>query len=185
MGLTSWYSFSTNEVLTSAKMNEQLRDNGRWLSHNATGGAPMCRVYQSATLSGHATGAAITFDSERFDLGSMHSTVSNTSRITIPASSGGKYLVGVNARFTSLYDASGSAELMLGLRVNGTTYIAAENQIQEAGATRTIRLGCTTLWQFAAADYVEALVDYTNMTTVDVIAASSYGPEMWALWVGE
>lgn len=55
---------------------------------------PRALAYNSGTQS--ATSGAdllVTFDSEVYDVGSMHSTVSNTSRMTIPAGGDGLYLV--------------------------------------------------------------------------------------------
>jgi len=51
-------------------------------------------VYKSAdqTIS-NATATAITFDSEFFDTNALHSTSTNTSRLTVPTGKGGKYLV--------------------------------------------------------------------------------------------
>lgn len=52
-----------------------------------------CSLFQSAAQSIPAsTYTAVTFDSESFDTDAYHSTSSNTSRITIPAGKGGKYL---------------------------------------------------------------------------------------------
>lgn len=53
---------------------------------------PMCRATKNATQSiPHATGTAITFATEDYDTDDMHSTLSNTSRITI--NTAGIYLV--------------------------------------------------------------------------------------------
>lgn len=184
MGLTSWYSFSTNEVLTSAKMNEQLRDNGRWLSHHATGGAPMCRVYNSATSTGVGSGVAITFDSERFDLGAMHSTVSNTSRITVPTGGGGIYLIGAHVRYAYTYDGAGTGDCGIQIVVNGTTTIAVQKQGGIVNSTNPMP-SVVTLYRLVAADYVEVHTTFTEASNVDITASSNYSPEFWATWIGE
>jgi hypothetical protein len=44
---------------------------------------------------------ALTFDTEELDTDGFHSTVSNTSRITIPAGKGGKYLIIGQVSFTA------------------------------------------------------------------------------------
>jgi hypothetical protein len=53
---------------------------------------PRCHVFHSVTqsASSNSTGR-LTFDSELFDVGGMHSTASNPSRLTVPAASSGLY----------------------------------------------------------------------------------------------
>lgn len=78
-----------------------------------------CSLYDTANQSTTGgTDTAITFNSEAFDTDSFHSTVSNTSRITIPAGLGGKYLFAFNITDTG----QGTATNYSGpsLRKNGT-----------------------------------------------------------------
>lgn len=80
MAWTTPRTWTDAEVVTAAMLNTHVRDNENWM-HTFHG----CRVYKS---SGQTVGAgntdAITFDSEIFDTDGLHSTSSNTSRITIP-----------------------------------------------------------------------------------------------------
>ncbi len=72
-----------------------------------------CSVYNSASQSiATNTATILTFNSEHFDSDSLHSTSTNTGRITIPAGKGGKYLV------------------------IGTTYVQADNN----GTQRILRI---------------------------------------------
>ncbi len=51
-----------------------------------------CRLFNTVDQSiTNATATAVTFNSESFDVGGYHSTVSNTSRITIPSAKDGYY----------------------------------------------------------------------------------------------
>lgn len=185
MPYTSWKSWTTSEVLTAADLNTYVRDNGRWLSHASTGGSPTCRVYNSTTITGVSSGTAIPLDSERWDVGNMHSTVSTTSRVTVPTGGAGLYEIGGSARLSALYDGSGAGEVGVELRLNGTTTIGVSRHLVEMASARTVYETVTTLWRMAAGDYVELVISYLNMTTVDVIAGTAYSPELWARWVGE
>jgi hypothetical protein len=185
MAFSSPKTWASGDTLTAADMNQYVRDQARWLLHDATGGGPMCRAYRSTTQSGVSSGTAITLDSERFDIGSMHDTVTNTSRLTVPASSGGKYLVGASVR-SSVTASAANAEAGVQLIVNGTTNIALDLIVQEAVATRVWRLNFCTLYALAAADYVEAVVTFNgNVSNFDAQASSNYSPEVWAVWIGE
>jgi hypothetical protein len=48
------------------------------------------RVHRNSSI-GVATGTAIPFDTESVDTDGFHSTVTNTTRLTIPAGKGGRY----------------------------------------------------------------------------------------------
>jgi hypothetical protein len=59
-----------------------------------------CRLTKSTAQSCTSnTFVTITFDQETFDVGGYHSTVTNTSRITIPSGKAGYYQVDFNAAF--------------------------------------------------------------------------------------
>lgn len=181
MGLTSWYSFSTNEVLTSSKMNEQLRDNGRWLSHNATGGAPMGRAYNSANLTiSSSTETQLTFDSERFDLQSMHSTVSNTGRLTIPSGGAGVYLVGASIRVSGV---AAGTEIFVALRHNSTTTFARQSHPPVTGDEE--HLAVVSLYRGVAADWFDVTVWHNHGSDATVQYQPQFSPEFWAIWMGE
>jgi hypothetical protein len=65
---------------------------------------PRASVYKSGTQAASPGANIVSFDSERFDVGSMHDNVTNNSRITIPAGQGGLYHI-----VTSLQLATSSA----------------------------------------------------------------------------
>ena len=65
---------------------------------------------------------AITFDNETIDTDGFHSTVSNTSRITIPTGKGGKYLLTATIQFNSSGASGGSRKLLI--YKNGTSIVS-------------------------------------------------------------
>jgi len=93
---------------------------------------------------------AVTFDSERYDTDGIHSTVSNTSRLTCKTA--GKYLIIGQVRFAS----GGTGIRYLRARVNGVDYIGA-NKEDEIG-TEAKMFMMSTIWDMAVNDYVELMV---------------------------
>lgn len=89
----------------------------------------------AATASGGQTlttavAAAVTFNTDVFDVGSMHDTVSNTSRFTIPAGGDGLYLIHAIISFNS--NATGERITSItknGASVNGTTVRLKSNTV--------------------------------------------------------
>ena len=58
-----------------------------------------CSAWNSATQSVPAsTFTVLTFDSEDYDVGGLHSTVTNTSRLTVPSGGDGLYLITASSR---------------------------------------------------------------------------------------
>ena len=110
---------------------------------------PGCAVYNSATQNvSTSSNTTLTADSELYDLDSMHSTVTNTSRIT--ATTAGKYRIGALVEWDS--DATGRREVYL--LVNGTTVHTLTIGNAVAGMTQN----GTKILTLSAGDYVEVRV---------------------------
>ena len=143
--------------------------------------APACRVYNDADIDpATSSWVALTFNSETYDTNSMHSTSSNTGRLTAPTGGGGIYIIGGCVRFDSSGQGSGSNNYGLQVRVNGATVIA---QVFQSLNHNSIDLDVTisTAYQLSATDYVELLV-YT-VVDVDILAVTDNSPTFWASWV--
>ena len=98
------------------------------------------------------THTAVTWDTEEFDTDAFHSTSSNTSRFTIPAGKGGKYLFNCSVR----WDNNGSSDRILEIYKNGTIFAALDvvtGNYPGYMVSRTLSL--------VATDYVELYV-YQN-----------------------
>lgn len=135
---------------------------------------PAARVYNSGDIDpATSTWVALTFDSERFDTDTVHSTVTNTGRLTVPTGGTGLYTIGLHVTF----DSSGGANNFYGVRIrlNGSTVIAQETFDRTQAQDHSVAL--TTLYALTAADYVEAEV-YT-VEDVNVLALGNYSPEFW------
>ncbi len=132
------------------------------------GGPVTARVYNSASLS-IPSGAetALTFNSERWDLNNLHSTSSFTGRITMDAAH--TCMVSASVAMT----AGGGTFRDLSIRVNGTTMIAT----QDVSAVNPY-IAVSTIYQFAANDYVEATIFHDAGSPINAIADLNRSPEL-------
>jgi len=140
---------------------------------------PTCRIYHNTTQSvNDATETVVVFNSERWDTDSMHSTSSNTSRITFTTA--GLYLVGFHGVFQSGTD---YIRAFVSVRLNGTTGIGrGSNPTTAAGP----QVSVSTLWKFAQGDYIEFRVfqDNTASAARTLSSLASESPEAWAVYQG-
>jgi len=143
---------------------------------------PACRVYNSANISiPHSATTAVTHDSERFDTDTMHSTSSNTSRITFTTA--GLYLVGFHGRFEAGTDYS---RAYADITLNGATLLARYDRRATTVDVRDPAMEVVTAYKFAAADYVEARVFHQNTAAAarNLVVSANESPEFWAVRVG-
>jgi hypothetical protein len=129
----------------------------------AVGSSIRCRARKSTTTA-VATGAvtAIALDTEDWDTDTMHSTVTNTSRITV--NTAGLYLV--TGQFGTTGAVTGT--LIVILRLNGTTNLAA----QTVPNTGTFSYGeAAETYNLAATDYLELCYFSSNACTLDIGSA--------------
>lgn len=154
------------------------RLNGQWrpAPHNP----PACRVFNSAPQSipdaGAGTETTITFDSERYDTDTMHSTAVNTSRITF--NTVGIYVVqfnGVMADAATNFDNS-----YCGIRRNGATVLSYMSGMR-GSTTFGPLFNISVVAQFAFSDYVEAFILQSNVGNV---ARNVDTQEFSATWIG-
>ena len=174
MPWTTPKTWSVGDVLTAADLNTYNRDNVKWLG----GDKPHCRVRNSTTISHTSTGnyQALTFDTERVDVGPMHDTSSNTGRLTVPSGGGGFYAIGGCIEFFA--NATGRRGIQV--RRNGTTVIA-RNESSIGGNDHPITIA--TVYQLSAGDYVELMGLQASGGNLNMLASSAYAPEFWAHWI--
>jgi hypothetical protein len=173
MPWTTPRTWATNDSLSASTLNTHLRDNLGFLYTR-----PAARVYNTASQSiATATFVALTFNSERFDTDSMHSTVTNTGRLT--ATTAGIYLAGGNI----LFAANATGVRGLGIRGNGVTLLALQATNARTDGAGTY-LSVSTLYQFSAGDYVELVAWQNSGSALNSTVESGNTPEFWATFIG-
>jgi hypothetical protein len=126
-----------------------------------------CSLYKSASQSiADSTHTALTFDLEFFDTDSYHSTVTNTSRITIPSGKTGYYSFSGNATF-----ASNSTGVRIGsFYKNGSPFRFLYNANASTGSDSIINF--TTIAYLTATDYMELRVFQSSTAALNVQAGT-------------
>jgi len=161
----------TNAATSGALLIGSGADTAAWSTPDGA------RVYNSADETiADATGTLLTFDSERYDNGGLHSTVTNTGRLT--AAKAGKYLVTAHVGFWP--NAIGMRTVYL--RLNGATYIAIQKV--PAAAVGVHYVSVATVYHLAATNYVEVLVYQSSGGNLDIDSTSAYGLEFAMQWLG-
>ena len=127
----------------------------------ASGSFVGCGLYASAdqTLTG-GVDTAITFNSEYFDSDAFHSTSSNTSRITIPAGLGGKYLFAYSAVNTASAEANYNTST---LRKNGSAITEIKTLWSSVTYTTMTQ---TVIIDLVATDYIELYIESDANATI-------------------
>jgi hypothetical protein len=139
---------------------------------------PRARVYNSANISiANNTATSLTFDSERYDVGGCHSTVTNTGRLTVPAGEGGVYTIFCTARFAA--NSAGVREIAI--LVNGASFIARV-RVAPASASDPTWFAYSTDYALAAGDYVTLSAFQTSGGALNVEASVSDSPEFGFRW---
>lgn len=139
---------------------------------------PSAHVYRTSNQNiTTGTDTLIAFTAERWDTASLHSTVTNTSRLTAPIA--GKYLVSAQIEWTS--NGTGSREMRLLL--NGTTIVAQDIRTGVSSSSNNLHMSLTTMVQLSANDYVEVQVKHDRGTGLNVLASSDYSPNFMMHWL--
>lgn len=157
-----WERVRTNTDATALRLNPVL---------------PQARVYNSANISHVTSGTeqTVTFNSELYDSGGLHSTSANTSRLTAPIT--GLYDIGASIRFAS--NATGYRYIYLLL--NGATAIIVHS-VPAANGIVTV-LPVSTHYQLAAGDYVEVVANQTSGGALNLQAGAG-GLDFWMCRLG-
>lgn len=120
-------------------------------------GQPRASAYNNATQSiTDSTLTALTLNSEDFDVGSLHSTSVNTSRMTLSATAGGVYIVVGQTTFAG--NATGVRDLSL--RLDGTTYVGSSRVTNLAAVQMTF--GVSAILTLTNSQYVELIAFQTS-----------------------
>lgn len=141
------------------------------------GGVIAARVHNAGDQSiNNETWTTLTFDSERFDTDTIHSTSSNTGRLT--AKTAGKYTIYATVTFAN----NATGRRIVRFRFNGSTVIAevGEQGLDNAEVDTVI----SALYEFAVDDFVEVQAWQSSGGGLAIKANSNYSPEFAMARIG-
>jgi hypothetical protein len=128
------------------------------------------RVYNDAAITiGNSAFTTLTFNQERFDTDAIHSTSSNTGRLT--ATTAGVYSIGASVEW-----AGDPTEGGMKFFLNGTTTIAFTT-IVSTDVRRWFQGGL--IYKLSATEYITVQVFQGSGGDLNVNATGNYSPEFW------
>jgi hypothetical protein len=134
---------------------------------------PQARVYNDANISiANTTVTALTFNTQRWNEGSLHSTSTNSGRLT--ARVAGLYLIGGSVQ----YAANATGVRFTAIRLNGSTYITDDIRAS-AGAGDPTDASVCTAYQMDVDDYVELTTYQASGGALNVVSSGNRSPEFW------
>jgi len=138
---------------------------------------PRARVHDASPKSlNNSVFTALTFDSERYDVGKCHDTVINNGRLTAPIN--GLYTIGGAVRFES----NTTGFRVVRLRVNNAITIIR----QVTGAINgTLTMSVVTDYELLAGDFVVLEVFQNSGGNLDSEVSARQAPEFWMRWNSE
>ena len=140
---------------------------------------PGCRVFHNANQSipSGGSGTPLAFNSERFDIGNLHDTVTNNTRLTCQFA--GRYLIYFNIYFA--VNATGQRQALV--RLNGTNVHIANTSALGAASFDVLLIGAVG-YNRAAGDYVELLAYQNSGGALSVLTGNNYSPEFGMSRIG-
>ena len=139
----------------------------------ATYGDVSARAYNDAAISlTSGTATILTLNQERWDTDTIHSTASNTGRLT--ATTAGKYQMNGHAEFAAT---TSDGQRLLQIRLNGATIIASHTCEDDSTDSRAISCSVSAHYNLSATDYVEMIATQRVSATMNVNSSGNYSPE--------
>lgn len=115
-----------------------------------------------------ATNTTVSFTTEQFDTDGFHDTVTNPSRLTVPAGLGGKYIITAAAFFGPGASGSGWSQSVQA-KLNGTTVLALATT-PDGQSSYGSSAHVTTVETLAAGDYIEMIASQASGANLNLSA---------------
>lgn len=118
---------------------------------------PLAQVTHSTTQSiVDGFYVAVIFDTDEINIGAIHNTVTNNSRITVPAGGDGRWRFDANIRFGA--NGGSTPVQSVKFRKNGTTDVGSESRLVYPGLTGSpTNQSCSVVVTLVATDYIEVM----------------------------
>lgn len=125
---------------------------------------PNARCFNSVAQSLPSSGTtALTWDSEDFDVGGVHSTAATPTRFTVPAGSSGLWLVTVSASPLTQV----AARFALEIWKNSSLAQKGMDVSVSTNSGNIVTLGASALLRLNVADYVEARMYHSHVVSLN------------------
>ena len=162
------------DLVASATYNSQVKGN---LEHLYS--VPRCEVYRSGdqTIT-NDTVQTVTWDSETFDTASIHSTVSNTGRLTLVRA--GWWLTVALCKFSGSSTVGHRRGI---LRVNGTDIVGTYHCEASSSGDTLFTVGAV-VYTTTTTDYVECRAYQNSGGNLAFEAGSAAASRFSAVWLG-
>lgn len=170
--LTTPADFTTNQVVNATDLNTM--QNNIYFDQLRCACRVNRTVAQSIT-SGVTT--AITFDVERYDTHSFHSTSVNTDRCTVPYN--GLYMISFHVDCGTT---GGLGIRTVGIEVDGSLVIA--QQSIPASTSNAMTFSISTMIVLNASQYIRGLVTQNSGGAMNVNVSGLYSPELAVAKIG-
>ncbi len=143
---------------------------------------PTCRVRNNAPID-PAVGAwvTLTFNTELWDTNGMHSTLANTSRLTVPANGDGIYAIAGNALFDTSAVGGDTRYYGIRVRIGGATTLTQFGPAEFTMNTYDMALHISAQYSLVATNYVELQIFTT--WDLDILSAGTYSPAFGATFL--
>ena len=134
-----------------------------------------CSIYNSGNFaSNNNTSTIMTFDSENFDTDALHSTSSNTSRITIPSGKGGKWLFVMNIGWNHTLGTTNAGAREITLKKNGSAISAANKELVSGMGGGTTFVAFSQIVEAVATDYFEIEIYQNSGSNLTAVRGGAY-----------
>lgn len=179
---TAWPVLRGQESTSAAAHNA-----GGTVTHVLTAGVvrpiavpPSASVYNNANISiPNITVTALTFNSEDWDTEGIHSTASDTDRLTCVTP--GRYHIWANVAFAG--NATGNR--FVNIYLNGLANSVASAALPNSGAAVSTRVPIATEWVLSAGDYLLCAVYQDSGGDLNVLRESLHSPRFGMTRVGD
>jgi hypothetical protein len=165
---TTPITWANATVYTNTNLNQQIRDNMEWLLSGRRNEWTCILNISNGQSFGSGADTNVVYDVEVFDPNGMHSTVSNTERITIPTGGNGLWLwtCFVQIHHAALGSRTGVRRLyILHSSGNQVAYYSTSDQGREL---QDNYLACSGAYSMAAAEYVRAVAFQSSGVTATI-----------------